>query len=61
MSNILGNVRGMRDLLNKDSKSKFNIENSAREVALKYGYEEINTPIVEHSEVFNKTLSFRKS
>ena len=56
MSNILRNVRGMRDLLNKDSKNKFDIENSAREVALKYGYEEINTPIVEHSEVFNKTL-----
>ena len=56
MSESYRNVRGMRDLLNKDSIKKQIIESAAREVALRYGFEEINTPVVEYSSVFNKTL-----
>ena len=56
MSENNRNVRGMRDLLNKDSIKKQIIESAAREVALRYGFEEINTPVVEYSSVFNKTL-----
>ena len=50
------NVRGMRDLFDKDLKIKYLIENTARELATSYGYQEISTPIIEYTSVFNKTL-----
>ena len=56
MKETIRNIRGMRDLLDKDSKSKYNIEKIARSIAIKYGFQEINTPIVEYSSVFNKSL-----
>ena len=56
MAEIIRNVRGMRDLLDNESRKKFLIETEARQLALKYGYQEINTPIVEYSSVFNKSL-----
>ena len=55
MAEIIRNVRGMRDLLDNESRKKFAIEKVARQLALKYGYQEINTPIVEYSSVFNKS------
>jgi len=56
MKNNIGNVRGMRDLLDTDSRTKNDIEVVARYLADKYGYQEINTPIVEYTSVFNKSL-----
>ena len=56
MNEIIGNVRGMRDLLSKESKTKYKIEDIARNLANIYGYQEITTPIVEHTSVFKKTL-----
>ena len=56
MNEIIGNVRGMRDLLSKESKIKYKIEDIARNLANIYGYQEITTPIVEHTSVFKKTL-----
>ena len=43
------NVRGMRDLFDKDLKIKYFIENTARELATSYGYQEISTPIIEYT------------
>ena len=56
MAEIIGNVRGMRDLLDEDSRTKNNIELITRELAFNYGYQEICTPIVENQSVFKKTL-----
>lgn len=56
MIEIIRNVRGMRDLLDNESRKKLLIETKARQLALKYSYQEINTPIVEYSSVFNKSL-----
>jgi len=56
MTEIIRNVRGMRDLLDRESRKKLSIETEARQLALNYGYQEINTPIVEYSSVFNKSL-----
>ena len=38
MKNNIGNVRGMRDLLDTDSRTKNDIEVVARYLADKYGY-----------------------
>ena len=56
MSNKITNIRGMRDLLVKDSEKKRSIELIAKKLADNYGYQEINTPIVEYSSVYNKSL-----
>ena len=56
MSNKITNIRGMRDLLVKDSEKKRSIELIAKKLADNYGCQEINTPIVEYSSVFNKSL-----
>ena len=49
-------VRGTRDLLPKDLKTFRHIEKTAIEVARLYGFEEIETPILESSAVFKRTL-----
>ncbi|MBI29608.1 MAG: histidine--tRNA ligase [Pelagibacteraceae bacterium] len=56
MSEITLNVKGMRDLLRSESQKKVEIEHMARSVAMKYGFQEINTPLIEFSSVFEKSL-----
>ena len=56
MKKIIGNVRGMRDLLDNESRKKQKLEAIARELAGTYGFQEINTPILEYSSVFEKSL-----
>ena len=40
MAEIIRNVRGMRDLLDSESRKKLLIETEARQLALNYGYQE---------------------
>jgi len=49
-------VRGTRDILPEESRRLRHIEDTARLVAGRFGYEEIATPIFEFSEVFRRTL-----
>jgi histidyl-tRNA synthetase len=44
-------VRGMRDFLAEEAKTMRHIEQTAREIARLYGYEEIITPVVESYEL----------
>ncbi|MCL7388022.1 MAG: histidine--tRNA ligase [Thaumarchaeota archaeon] len=48
----LSTVRGMDDLLPEEMAVKRAIEDVVRKVFSKYGYQEIETPTVEHYEVF---------
>jgi histidyl-tRNA synthetase len=49
-------VRGTRDLLPDDMRRHREVVERAREMALRYGYQEIATPIFEFTEVFKRTL-----
>ncbi|MEJ2026723.1 MAG: ATP phosphoribosyltransferase regulatory subunit, partial [Limibacillus sp.] len=49
-------VRGTRDLLPEEMRRHREVIERAREVALRYGYEEMATPIFEFTEVFKRTL-----
>ena len=49
-------IRGTRDILPEERSRFRHIEEIARELALRYGYLETATPILEFSEVFKKTL-----
>ncbi|MEE2956704.1 MAG: histidine--tRNA ligase [Pseudomonadota bacterium] len=49
-------IRGTRDILPEERSRFRHIEEVARELALRYGYLETATPILEFSEVFKKTL-----
>ena len=49
-------VRGTRDILPDERQRHRFIEETAREVAQRYGYSEIATPIFEFSDVFKRTL-----
>ena len=49
-------VRGTHDLLPEESRRFRRVTEGAREIALRYGYDEMATPIFEFSEVFKRTL-----
>ena len=49
-------VRGTRDLLPDQARGFRRVVDAARDVAARYGYHEIATPIFEFSEVFRRTL-----
>ncbi len=49
-------VRGTRDFLADDSRRRRLIEETALDIAGRYGYGEIATPIFEFTEVFARTL-----
>ncbi len=52
----LQKVRGTKDLLPEDNRVFRAIDNTARHLASRYGFDEIQTPIFESSEVFHRTL-----
>ena len=56
MSGKLQPVRGTRDLLWGECRKYEHIRNVASEIAERYGFLPIQTPIMEHQEVFSKTL-----
>jgi len=47
--------RGIHDILPDDSPKWQALEALIREFAARYGYREIRTPVVEHTEVFQRT------
>ena len=49
-------VRGTHDLLPEDMRRHRLVTETAREIALRYGYEFMATPIFEFTEVFKRTL-----
>lgn len=49
-------VRGTRDLLPEDKFLFRFVENQAHQIATRYGYGEIETPVFEFSEVFHRSL-----
>jgi histidyl-tRNA synthetase len=49
-------VRGTHDLLPEAMRAHRHVVESAREVAERYGFEEMATPIFESSDVFRRTL-----
>ncbi len=55
-STALQPVRGTHDLLPAEAARHRAVVETARAVALRYGYREIATPIFENSEVFRRSL-----
>ncbi|MGE0650692.1 MAG: histidine--tRNA ligase, partial [Alphaproteobacteria bacterium] len=49
-------VRGTHDLLPEQGRKHRHIVETARDLAARYGYEEMATPIFEFTEVFKRTL-----
>jgi len=49
-------VRGTHDILPEQSRAHRRIRETARELAERYGYAEMSTPIFEFTEVFKRTL-----
>ncbi|HYM97321.1 MAG TPA: histidine--tRNA ligase [Candidatus Sulfotelmatobacter sp.] len=47
-------LRGMRDILPRERRTWRAVEDAAREVAGRFGYEEITTPIVEPAELIER-------
>ncbi len=56
MSAALQPVRGTHDILPEENRRHRWVEEVAREVAARYGYAEIATPIFEFTELFARTL-----
>ena len=48
--------RGTKDILPKEVYKWNYVENKFREICALYGYEEIRTPIFEHTEVFSRSV-----
>ena len=48
--------RGTKDILPMQIKHWTYIENKIREICRLYGYEEIRTPIFEHTELFQRGI-----
>ena len=49
-------VRGTHDLLGEDMRRHRRVSDGAREIAERYGFHEVATPIFEFSDVFKRTL-----
>ncbi len=49
-------VRGTRDILPEESRRRRRIESVAFDLATRYGFGEISTPVFEFTEVFARTL-----
>ena len=56
MSKKIQAIRGMNDLLPKDSDLWLAIEKIINEVLISYGYKNVRTPIVENTETFSRAI-----
>jgi histidyl-tRNA synthetase len=56
MTNKLQPLRGTRDLLPKDYMIHDYIINIARNIGVLYGYQAMSTPIIEYTQIFDRTL-----
>lgn len=54
MALITKAIKGTKDVLPKDSYKNQYIESTAFDVAQKFGYKEIRTPVFEHTELFQR-------
>ena len=51
-------IRGTRDLLAEDCRAHARVEQACAEIACRYGYGEIRTPILEMTPVFARSLGY---
>ena len=56
MSNTLQAIRGMNDILPRESRAWQFVEDSVRSLLESYGYREIRMPIVEKTELFKRSI-----
>ncbi len=56
MSNQIQPVRGMNDVLPAEIGAWQHVERVARAALAAYGYEEVRVPIVEHTELFKRSI-----
>ncbi|MBN8828675.1 MAG: histidine--tRNA ligase [Sphingobacteriia bacterium] len=56
MSTKLQPVRGTKDLFASDYRLFLHVVNTARNIAINYGFDDLATPIFEFADVFRKTL-----
>jgi len=56
MSKKIQAIRGMNDLLPKDSNLWLNMEGVISKLLISYGYKNIRTPIVEKTETFTRAI-----
>jgi histidyl-tRNA synthetase len=49
-------IRGTRDIFGEDMRSFQHVVNTARSIGLRFGFEEIATPIIEFTQTFKRTL-----
>ena len=56
MAKSIQSVRGMNDLLPGRSDLWHTVESAVRSVVGSYGYQEIRTPLVEHTELFERSI-----
>lgn len=56
MQRIFHTPEGVRDIYSRECSQKHQLQGGIREVFLKYGYEEIETPTFEYFEVFSREV-----
>jgi len=56
MANTIQAVRGMNDILPGESAAWQHLENTLRDVAHAYGYQEIRLPLLEKTELFKRSI-----
>ncbi len=49
-------VKGTHDIIGREAEEYYQIERVAREIARSYNYEEIRTPIIEHTPLFLRSV-----
>ena len=54
MALITKAIKGTKDVLPKDVHKNQYIEATALDIASKFGYKEIRTPVFEHTELFQR-------
>ena len=57
MRNFFKSVRGMRDIVSSQSELLNFVEDTARHLSSLRGYKQIRTPVLEHKELFENSLS----
>ncbi len=53
---LINAPRGTKDILPDQIKNWIAVENKMREICARYGYDEIRTPIFEHTELFQRGI-----
>ena len=56
MAEPIASVKGMNDLLPSEAAAWQHVEKTAREIFTAFGYGEIRTPILEHTDLFSRGI-----